>query len=109
MNSLSPPSDAIQTAHLAVAFDYATTSDVRERARSLDSDRWLWQGFLAAGNVTLLVGQWKAGKTTLLSVLLARLGTGGTLAGLTIRPGRAVVISEEADDLWAERFERLGI
>jgi len=90
-------------------FDYATTSDVCARARRQDSYRWLWHGYLAAGNVTLLVGQWKAGKTTLLSVLLARLGAGGPLAGLAVRPGRAVVVSEEADDLWAERIERLGI
>jgi hypothetical protein len=79
------------------------------RARQQDSHRWLWHGYLASGNVTLLVGQWKAGKTTLLSVLLARLGPGGTLAGLAVRPGRAVVITEEADDLWADRIERLGI
>ena len=26
---------------------------------------WLWQGYLAAGNVTLLTSQWKSGKTTL--------------------------------------------
>src|SRR5262245_33402532 len=38
---------------------------------------WLWHGYLARGGVTLLTSQWKAGKTTLLSVLLARLETGG--------------------------------
>jgi AAA domain len=32
---------------------------------------WLWHGYLAAGNVTLLTSQWKSGKTTLLAVLLA--------------------------------------
>jgi hypothetical protein len=90
-------------------FDYATTSDVCARARQQDAHRWLWHGYLAAGNVTLLVGQWKAGKTTLLSVLLARLGVGGVLASQAVRPARAVVISEEADDLWADRIERLGI
>ena len=94
---------------LTTDFDYATTSDVLTRARRQDTDRWLWHGYLAAGNVTLLVGQWKAGKTTLLSVLLARLGAGGVLAGRAVRPGRAVVVTEEAEDLWAERIERLGI
>lgn len=43
---------------------------------------WLWHGYLAPGNITLLTSQWKTGKTTLLSVLLARLKEGGTLAGL---------------------------
>ena len=26
---------------------------------------WLWQGFIARGNLTLLTSPWKAGKTTL--------------------------------------------
>ncbi len=33
--------------------------------------RWLWQGYLAAGAVTLLTSQWKIGKTTLLALVLA--------------------------------------
>jgi len=49
---------------------------------------WVWQGYLAPGSITLLTSQWKAGKTTLLSVLLARMGDGGTLAGLPVRKGR---------------------
>src|SRR4051794_10660167 len=102
---MTPP-----TAPSAVpSFDYATVSDLRARAGRPDADRWLWQGYLAAGNVTLLVGQWKAGKTTLLSVLLARLAAGGTLAGLAVRPGRAVVVTEEDEALWNERSDRLGL
>src|SRR5688500_2294227 len=61
--------------------------------RSLPSGvPWLWQGYLAPGALTLLTSQWKAGKTTLVSVLLARLGTGGTLAGLPLGAGNAVVV-----------------
>ena len=48
---------------------------------------WLWHGYLAAGNVTLLTSQWKSGKTTLMSVLQSRLKTGGLLAGRPLRPG----------------------
>jgi hypothetical protein len=70
--------------------------------------RWLWHGYLAAGAVTLLTSRWKAGKTTLLSVLLARLRAGGELAGLPVAAGRAVVVSEEPPALWAERGRRLG-
>ncbi len=43
---------------------------------------WLWHGFVARGNVTLLTSLWKAGKTTLISLLLARRKAGGMLAGL---------------------------
>jgi hypothetical protein len=70
---------------------------------------WLWEGYLAAGNVTLLTSQWKTGKTTLVSVLLAKMGSGGTLAGLPVRPGRVVVVSEESQALWAMRHRRLPI
>ncbi len=70
---------------------------------------WLWDGYLAAGNVTLLTSPWKAGKTTLLAVLLARLAAGGTLAGRTVQPGRAIVISEESATLWAGRCAKLNI
>jgi len=70
---------------------------------------WLWQGFLLPGAVTLLTSLWKSGKTTLLSVLLSRLKTGGELAGLPLRAGRAVVVSEESPELWWERGRTLAL
>jgi RecA-family ATPase len=69
---------------------------------------WLWHGYLAPGKMTLLVIQWKAGKTTLVSVLLARMATGDPLAGLPVRAGRAVVVSEEAAEHWGERHAELN-
>jgi hypothetical protein len=68
---------------------------------------WLWQGYLAPGNVTLLTSQWKSGKTTLISVLLSRLGSGGVLAGLPLAAGRAVVVTEESASQWQQRAARL--
>jgi RecA-family ATPase len=70
---------------------------------------WLWQGYLACGGVTLLTSQWKAGKTTLVSLLLARLGEGGMLAGQPVRPGKALVVSEEEPTLWCQRSQHLGL
>jgi hypothetical protein len=69
---------------------------------------WLWDGYLAPGNVTLLTGQWKSGKTTLLSLLLARREGGGQLADLAVAPGRTAVVSEESPQLWNERRRKLG-
>src|SRR4051812_26287691 len=69
--------------------------------------RWLWHGYLASGAITLLTSRWKAGKTTLLSVLLNRLHTDGTLAGNAVEPGPALVVSEESPALWVERGRRL--
>jgi hypothetical protein len=70
---------------------------------------WLWPGYLAAGNVTLLTGAPKAGKTTLLSLLLDRLRAGETLAGQPVRPGRAVVVTEESAAHWRDRQKTLTL
>src|SRR5438132_517760 len=70
--------------------------------------RWLWRGFLAPGMTTLLTSQAKSGKTTLGAALLARLKEGGQFAGLDLRAGKAVVISEESSFLWHGRSRKLG-
>jgi AAA domain len=64
---------------------------------------WLWHGFVSPGNITLLTSLWKSGKTTLLSLLLSRRKTGGTLGGLAVKPGKTVVVSEEPQELWTAR------
>lgn len=68
---------------------------------------WLWQGYLARGAISLLTSQWKTGKTTLVSLLLARAARGGELAGLPVKSARAVILSEETPGLWRQRHERL--
>jgi hypothetical protein len=77
-------------------------ADLKAVAGSGRTD-WVWQGYLASGSTTLLTSLWKSGKSTLISVLLARMKTGGTVAGLSVRQGRAVVISEEPPFLWLDR------
>jgi hypothetical protein len=69
---------------------------------------WAWYGYWAVGFLTLLVGLWKAGKTTLLAHLLRLLDDGGDLAGI-VKPGRVLVVSEEGKGLWARRRDELGI
>jgi hypothetical protein len=70
---------------------------------------WLWHGYLAPGKVTALISTPKAGKTTLVSHLLARLARGGALAGLAVAPGQALVVSEEAESDWDFRCRQLGM
>src|SRR5438067_9554930 len=70
---------------------------------------WLWQGYLARGNLTLLTSLWKAGKTTLLAGLHQRLATGGTFLGRACAPARALVVSEESREHWAERLRTLPV
>jgi AAA domain len=64
---------------------------------------WLWLGFLARGNITLLTSQWKTGKTTLVTGLLQHLSLGGDFLGCSCEAARAVVLSEEPRELWASR------
>jgi hypothetical protein len=68
---------------------------------------WLWHGFLARGNITLLTSQWKVGKTTLLAALLAQLKTGGDFVGFPLTTGKALILSEENQALWFERQRKM--
>jgi AAA domain len=70
---------------------------------------WLWHGYLAPGKVTALISPSKAGKTTLVSHLLARCAQGGQLTGLAVAPGRAIVVSEEAASDWDARCRQLAL
>src|SRR6266849_10698294 len=76
-------------------------------APNSDEMNWLWRGYLAPGQLTLLTSLWKSGKTTLLSVLLSRMKDGGELLGLPVRPAKALVVSEENPALWHRRRQRL--
>ncbi|MDA0835522.1 MAG: AAA family ATPase [Planctomycetota bacterium] len=69
---------------------------------------WLWVGWLARSYVTLLIGLWKAGKSTLLSHILCAAEKGGHIAG-KIYPAKILVITEEGAGLWARRRDEVGI
>jgi archaellum biogenesis ATPase FlaH len=79
------------------------------RAIASTEINWLWEGYLAQGSITLLTSQWKAGKTTLLTLLLARLKQGGMLAGQRVQAGKALVLSEEDPSLWCQRSQHLDL
>src|SRR5262245_387178 len=78
-------------------------------AIDLETERpvdWVWQGLIAPANLTLLTGQWKAGTTTLLSILLGLRVAGGQLGGLAVKPGKTLVVTEEPQALWATRVSK---
>jgi hypothetical protein len=70
--------------------------------------QWLWEGWLARGSVTLLVGMWKAGKTTLVSHFLSATKAGASIGG-NVQPQRVLVISEETAGIWNQRRKDLNI
>lgn len=70
---------------------------------------WLWEGYLAVGAITELVGLWKSGKTTLLCHLVKAMEKGGMFCGMPLSRCKILVITEEHSSLWAERRDELGI
>ena len=83
--------------------------DAMPAETSSDAGRWLWNGFLMPGDLTLLTSQWKTGKTTLLAGLLQRLGSGEPFLNRPTRLARAWVLSEESESHWADRLRRMPI
>lgn len=70
---------------------------------------WLWDGCLPVGGTTLLSALSKAGKTTLLSLLLREAERGGVFCGRAVKPCRVLYVSEEAESRWAERRDAVGL
>ena len=76
-----------------------------------DTGQPVWEGFLANGTTTLLSAREKAGKTTLLGLLLRETGKsdGGELLGYPVHPVRTLLISEESAGQWAARRDDDGL
>jgi hypothetical protein len=73
-----------------------------------DQVDWVWEGYLARGHHSLVVGFWKAGKTTLLAHLLKLMGSGGKLITNVVAT-KVLVITEEGRGLWAKRRDEIGL
>ena len=69
---------------------------------------WIWHGHVTRGYVTLLVGLWKAGKSTLLSYFLKAMQDGGDLARNVIA-AKVLVITEEGSGLGRRRATRCDV
>src|SRR5262245_15009991 len=72
-------------------------------------ERWLVEGYLARGKMTLLTALWKVGKTTWLAHMLKGFRGGGTFCGRHQSPARVLYVTEEDDDLWVDRRGELGL
>jgi hypothetical protein len=69
---------------------------------------WIWEGYIARGQKTLLTALWKSGKSTLIGWLLHDLAHGG---GLTASSPtlKILVVSEEHEFHWRRRRESLNL
>lgn len=66
---------------------------------------WLWENFIAKGNITLLSALAKAGKTTLLRCLFVAMKNEEEFAGQPTRKNNILVLSEESPSEWADSRE----
>jgi RecA-family ATPase len=74
---------------------FLTVAELREQTPARPA--WLWDTNIAAGNLTLLIGKPKAGKTTLALGLATALATGAdSFLGCDIHAAPVIYISEEA-------------
>lgn len=91
-----------------ITFVKVPMSEVPNRPKAAAAP-WLWDGYLAPGNITLLTSRWKTGKTTLVTGLLHCLERGESFLGRTLRAGKAQYVSEESEEQWAERLGRMPV
>jgi predicted ATP-dependent serine protease len=66
---------------------------------------WLWENFVAKGNITLFSALAKAGKTTLLRCLFVAMKNSEEFAGQPTRPCKVLILSEESASEWADGRE----
>lgn len=88
-----------------IDFNPVPASELKTQHEQIE---WIWDGWVAREHTTLLVALPKAGKTTLISHVLAATEHGGEVAG-EVRPCRVLVLTEESPTLWATRCQELGI
>lgn len=71
--------------------------------------RWILDGYLSQGSISLLSALWKSGKTTLIACLLRSMEAGGIFCGRELSPGRVLMVTEESEGRWARRRDALGL
>ncbi len=71
--------------------------------------RWIWEGFLVEGGMSVCWGLWKLGKTTLIAAFLKAAALGEDFLGHKVVPVKVLVISEESEGLWQRRRDTFGL
>ena len=70
---------------------------------------WLWDGLIAEGTLSMLVGQPFAGKSTLIGALLKAMEAGEPFLDRPTKPASAVVLTEEDDSTLKAKADALGL
>jgi hypothetical protein len=86
--------------------DPVPASELTGESATMD---WLWEGCIARRHVTLFSALMKAGKSTLVGLLLRALQEGLPFVGRATRKCRTLVVSEESKAIWRGRRDSLGL
>ncbi len=80
-----------------------------ELAAKDKAEEWIWEGYLPKGAIAMLSALWKAGKTTLMSHILTALASSDKFLGQTVRASKVLYVSEEGEQHWVRRRDKLNI
>lgn len=85
--------------------DQLATAYERESPLPADQPReaWIWDGLLLRGQISLLLGDWKIGKTTFIAELIRRVSSGVSFLGHRVNPTSIRLITDEPYGLWVKR------
>ncbi len=100
-DSISVPSPSVKSGRNESNFSWLSIADFEPA----EEPTWVWPGYIAESSITLLTGQWKAGKTTLLTHLLRDVYGGSGLVDSSIEKP-ILYISEESPSMWSHRREK---
>src|SRR3990167_8970763 len=70
---------------------------------------WLWEGYIAFGEITLLSAFAKMGKTTLYTHLLKAIENNQQFLNLDTEPVKTLIVTEESKTTWQSRKENLEL
>lgn len=70
---------------------------------------WVWEGYIAPGEISLIAGRPKVGKSTLVFGLIAAILHGRRFVGRATRGRGVLLLTEEGAGTFAEKARRFGI
>ena len=70
---------------------------------------WFWDGYIAPSRKTIIIGDPKAGKTTLIAHVVKGFSGCTSSVGPSITPTKSLILTEEHEDLWKCRRDDLEI
>lgn len=106
--SSHPPTKESHARDVRLADAVVTAADLVSGDPNADAVDWLWHGYVARGEITLLGAKPKVGKTTLLWSLCMALQDGSPVAGHDTIRARVLLVTEESRGTLRERIARHG-